>query len=74
MNEKTLDIQPVKVKSVNTVGAGDIFSTVFSFELYSSGNLFLSGELANEIAAKSTQYIGLESINSNVFNKALRKK
>lgn len=74
MNEKTLDIQPVKVKSVNTIGAGDIFSTVFSFELYSSCNLILSGELANEIAAKSTQYVGLESINSNVFNKALRKK
>ena len=58
----------------NHEGLGDIFSTVFSFELYSSGNLILSGELANEIAAKSTQYIGLKSINSNVFNKALRKK
>ncbi len=71
--EKSLEIEPVKVKSVNTIGAGDIFSTVFSLELYSSNNLISAGDLANEIAARSIQHIGLGSVNSNVFSKALKK-
>jgi len=74
MNEKTLHIDSLNVKSVNTIGAGDIFSTVFGLELFLSNNLISAGELANEIAARSIQHIGLSSINSNVFSKTLRKK
>ena len=60
-------IEPIKSKLLNTIGAGDIFASVFSLEYYKSKNIVLSGQIANNVAAKSIEYLGLESINSDVF-------
>lgn len=60
-------IEPIKSELLNTIGAGDIFASVFSLEYYKSKNIVLSGQIANNVAAKSIEYLGLESINSDVF-------
>ena len=62
-----ISIEPIKLELLNTIGAGDIFASVFSLEYYKSKNIFLSGKIANNVAAKSIEYLGLESINSDVF-------
>jgi len=63
-----ISIEPIKSKLLNTIGAGDIFASVFSLQYYKSKNIVLSGEIANNIAAKSIGYLGLESINQDVFS------
>ena len=62
-----ISIEPIKSELLNTIGAGDIFASVFSLEYYKSKNIVSSGKIANNIAAKSIGYLGLESINSDVF-------
>ena len=62
-----ISIEPIKSEVLNTIGAGDIFASVFSLEYYKSKNIVSSGKIANNIAAKSIGYLGLESINSDVF-------
>jgi len=67
IKDEIIDIPPFPTQAINTIGAGDIFASVFSLEFYKTKNLIYSGNLANKIAAKSTQYLGIESINSEVF-------
>ena len=40
-----ISIEPIKLELLNTIGAGDIFASVFSLEYYKSKNIFLSGKL-----------------------------
>ncbi|MBL06359.1 MAG: hypothetical protein CL773_00625 [Chloroflexi bacterium] len=70
--DQIIKIEPIKSKSQNTIGAGDIFASVFSIEFFKTNNLLSSGNIANEIAAKSTEYSGLKAINSDVFNRFLK--
>tara|TARA_B100000579_G_scaffold86857_1_gene68022 strand:- start:14754 stop:15581 length:828 start_codon:yes stop_codon:yes gene_type:complete len=72
--KNTFEFPSKKVKSLNTIGAGDIFATVFSHTFFHSKNISFAGHLANEIAAKSTMYKGLKSINSDVFKIAMKRK
>ena len=67
IKDEIIDIHPFPTQAINTIGAGDIFASVFSLEFYKTKKLLYSGNLANKIAAKSTQYLGIESINSEVF-------
>ena len=72
--ENSFEFPSKRVKSLSTIGAGDIFATVFSHTFFHSKNISFAAQLANEIAAKSTMYRGLKSINSDVFRIAMKRK
>ncbi len=62
-----IDNKEITIRKIDLFISKDI-KTEFSFniEFYGS-NLIGSGKIANNIAAKSIGYLGLESINSDVF-------
>ena len=67
IKDKIIDISPFPTQAINTIGAGDIFASVFSLEFYKTKKIIYSGNIANKIAAKSTKYPGIKSVNSEVF-------
>ena len=71
--DEILNFPSVKVDSVNSIGAGDIFATVFSIKYYQLKNKSLAAKFANQIAAHSTRYEGLKSINPESFYKSMKK-
>ena len=68
------DFHSKRVDAVSTIGAGDIFATVFSNKLLESKSISYAAEAANHIAAKSTMFKGLKSINSGVFKLPKKNK
>lgn len=68
------DFHSKRVDTVSTIGAGDIFATVFSNKLLESKSISYAAEAANHIAAKSTMFKGLKSINSGVFKLPKKNK
>jgi sugar/nucleoside kinase (ribokinase family) len=56
--ERLLEVAPVKVKAVDTVGAGDMFAGAFLFGLSQGWDFARSGDLASAAAAKLVTSIG----------------
>ena len=59
----TINISSYKSQVVNTIGAGDIYAAVFANIYYKTKNLEKAGDTASKISSKSTELIGLKSIN-----------
>ena len=74
MGPESFDFSSKKMNPISSIGAGDIFATIFSHTLFHSNDLIFASELANKIAAKSTMYKGLQSINSDVFKIPTKRK
>ena len=51
-----------KTMEIDSVGAGDIFTTAFFIQLQRTGNPWKAAEFANQLAANSVTRTGLESI------------
>ncbi len=56
--ERLLDVAPVKVKAVDTVGAGDMFAGAFLFGLSQGWDFARSANLASAAAAKLVTSLG----------------
>ena len=56
--ERLVEVAPVKVKAVDTVGAGDMFAGAFLFGLSQGWDFARSGDLASAAAAKLVTSIG----------------
>lgn len=68
------DFATKKMNPISSIGAGDIFATIFSHTFFHSNNMNFASELANKIATRSTMYKGLQSINSDVFKIPKKRK
>jgi hypothetical protein len=60
-DDKRHDLPGIKVKEIDSTGAGDIFATVFFILLHETGDPLEAGRFANIVAANSVTQKGIHS-------------